>query len=303
MGDNGSFDTLAHLKGERLRAIEEATQLLWENIENGFLWKIGFINREDDVVREKIEIQYSNWHPTIALLNVSFIGTVAELVENDVKNILLYGASRRISSIYHAANSFCDMIYPERIEPLSQEESRRVSDDLLLIYVHIIGTMDAFGIALHRLDGATISKSEKDSDILNYRFRKRVRFLELEDIFKKNDKWFRRVKERFRNRYVHKVPPYVAPSVYSAADIEKYHGMQRKIDDALKSGDYDKLEVIQGKQGRLGKFPSLITFIDTDEHMPLISTVLDDLFRFQVIVLLILEELLPRMTFEKARHP
>lgn len=193
-------------------------------------------------------------------------------------------------------------MFPDREEVLTQDESRKLSDDLLLIYVHFVGVFDAFGIALHRLMGADMQTAERASDILKPAFRKKIGFEELENFFSENDAWFRRIKEDMRNRYVHRVPPYVAPAMITKDEAEEIGRIEFQINDAMKKLDIDRVNALNEQKAKIGRFSPFISFVDEEKDMFLLPTVLDDIFRFQVIALTILEALVPRLAFVKRQQ-
>lgn len=292
------MDLQSLLKKKRLRAKSEAQSLLWENIEDSFHWFTKPKLVDDALMEAKIEVQYFNYHPALVSFHTAFSGTVVHLKASDVQNILQYGAARRISALYRNANRVCDIAYPNRKDPLSQDESSDLSDSLLIVYIHIVGVMDALGIALNRLAGSSLEIAEKHSDMLSRKFRKSVGFEGLEQLFVESDEWLKRIKEALRNRFVHRVPPYVAPSVFSAADADEHLRLDQQFNLALRNEEWDKLDQIRDMQSKLGKFFPYISFIDTDEHMPLLPTFLDDILRFQVFTLAIFEEIVPRLDFQ-----
>lgn len=296
---SGEFDVLAHLERKRREAKEQATALLWENIEGNNWWFEPNDKSETSKSKEKIKAQFHHYHPALVSLHIAFSGTVMELVDNDIHNILQYGAARRISSIYSVTKSFARLAYPEREEVLSQDESRRLSDDLLLIYVHMVGVLDAFGIALHRLKGADIKSAEKHADILKAKFRRETDFVNLEDFFGEHDKWFTRIKDDMRNRYVHRVPPYVAPAVFNQEDANEYERLQGLIYAAMRKLDVETMDTLREQQRKLGRFSPFISFIDSDQIVYLSPTVLDDVMRFQAVVLTIFEEIIPKLEFKR----
>lgn len=291
------MDLLSLHKKNRERALEEARDLLWENIEGSLYWFGNDIQSEPEKSKAKLKVQWHHYHPTLVSLLTSFSGTVDALETNDVKRILQYGAARRIFSIYRWAKVICDLAYPDRVDVLTQEESRELSDALMVIYVHMIGVFDAIAIALERINDGSTKNDEKYADLLRPKFRKAVDFVSLETLFKDNDRWFRRVKEELRNRYVHRVPPYVAPAVWSQNDVTENNKLQVFLNDAMNNGDLVKIDEVMALQAGLGKFSPFICFTDSDELMNLLPTILDDLFRFQFISLTVLEELVPRLSF------
>ena len=292
------MDLPSLLKEKRSRAKSGAENLVWENIEKSLYW---FAKPKLDgkaLCEAKLETQYFNYHATLVSLHTAFSGTVVHLKASDVQNILQYGAARRISAIYRNANRVCEIAYLNREEPLSQDESGELGDSLMVTYVHIVGVIDALGITLKRLAGSKLEIAEKHSDMLSKKFRKSVSFEGLEQLFEQNDVWFRRIKEGLRNRFVHRVPPYVAPSAFSTPDADEYARLDQLFDFALRNEEWDKLDQIRDMQSKLGKFFPFISFIDTNEHMPLLPTFLDDILRFQVLLLTIFEEIVPRLDFQ-----
>ena len=249
--------------------------------------------------KAKLNIQWHHYHPTLVSLHTSFSGTVVNLEANDVHNILQYGAARRISSIYHWAKIVCRIAYPDRVEVLTQDESRELSDALMLIYVHMVGVLDALAIAFKRLQGDSLKDAEKKADILSKKFRMSIGLATLESFFNENNEWFFRIKDELRNRYVHRVPPYIAPAILTNEDSIEHERLQIIFNEALKNLDFTKMQEMRDLQAKIGKFFPFISFIDANEHLPLLPTILNDLFRFQVVTLTILEELVPRLSFRK----
>jgi hypothetical protein len=110
----------------------------------------------------------------------------------------------------------------------------------------------------------------------------------------------RRVKDELRNRFVHRVPPYVPPSVIRPTHKEEYDRLSEEYSRALATMELGQLDEISSEQEAVGEFFPWICFVDDNAFMPLHHTVLDDLFRFQIIALDVLEEILP---LTKVRSP
>ena len=289
------------LKKTRQCALKQASDLLWENVEKSLYWFDVAASSKAETSTAKIKVQYYHCRSTLVSLHTAFSGTIIELEDSDIKNILQYGAARRVSAIYRNAMKICNIAYLDRVEPLSQDESGYLSDSLLVIYVHIVGVMDAFAIALKRIAGDDLTTAEKNADILSAKFRKSVDFVSLEALFRDNSDWFLRVKDCLRNRFVHRVPPYVAPAIFTPEDAVEDQRLQNTLSQALIDEDWSKLDDVPAMQAKLGKFFPFISFIDSDEHMPLLPTLLDDLLRFQVLTLTVLEELIPRLAFRESQ--
>ncbi|MCA3446981.1 MAG: hypothetical protein INF93_09725 [Rhodobacter sp.] len=290
-----TFDSDEYLKEERLRERRNSNELLWENIEESRRWRISK-RTEDKTDADKISIQFHHYHPATAQFYIAFSGTIQGIANDYIRSILLYGAARRASSIFRSITKLPRVAPLGRESPLSQEEMTEVNDCLLLLYVHYIGVIDAFSIAYTRVVPSLERCKERYADLLTEKFRSKIGSSELEKIFTQNDAWLFRVKDKLLNRFVHRVPPYVPPSVFRPAHKEEFDRLSEEGSRALAKRDMNLYGEIEEEKERLGEFFPWICFIDDNEFMPFHSTVLDDLFRFQVLALDLLEEILPRCT-------
>lgn len=292
------FNLEASLAQKRSEGLVSARDLLWENIQSSIWW--GYFESDDsiEIDRRKIQLQHDHYHPVLVELQLGLSATITQLKRENYHDILQYGAARRVNSIYKATKSVCEVAYPERTDPLSMDEARRLSDDLLLIYVHMIGVFDALAIAFHRTSTPPIEASETKADLLNKNFRNKLGNGAIQEIFRANMDWFDRIKEGLRNRYVHRVPPYVPTSSFTEEEATKHRELEsEKFRETIKR-NFDRVDEIRIEQSKLGTFRPWICFSDVDEIMHLHPTVLDDVMRFQVIVLSIFEELLPSLEFD-----
>ncbi len=281
----------------RLTAIENAKALLQENIEDSTWWPPYSDFTQNEARKEKEQILFHHWHPVFVEFHASLSGTLFEIEKNDVHKILLYGASRRLRSMHKALNDICEIAYLGRTKVASKDEKTRLDDALLLFYVHLMGVIDALAIAFHRICIEPEVMPEKRADLLERNFRRKASIQDLNILFQENAEWFKRVKFELRNRYVHKVPPYVPPSELSEADQEQYKKLENKLSIAIHERRFEGLEEIRDEQAALGVFCSDICFIEDNASMPLLITVLDDAMRFQVITLTIFNELALRLEF------
>ena len=152
-------------------------------------------------------------------------------------------------------------------------------------------------IAFHRVSDPPLEINERKADLLNRKFRNLIGDAELNEVFEGNDAWFLRVKDELRNRYVHRVSPYVPTAGYSPEDVKENNRIQAERWLALKEERFDDIEAINKKEQSLGKFLPWISFVDSDIHMPLLATVLDDVLRFSELSLTVLERLIPSLDF------
>lgn len=281
-------------QNQRIAATHRAKELLWENLERNKLWD--FYRFEfDEPDRCKAQLQFDNYLSAFQDFFISTSCTIDLVERQEIYEILQFGAGRRISSLFKAASNFSNIVSLDRIEPLNQEEVRDISDCLLLIYVQMVGAFDAIAISLVRLSDASLGLKEQKADILQKKFRKMVEFNGVEELFLENDGWFRRVKNDLRNRFVHRVPPYVPPSAMTVTESRRFDELEVKVWDAIKGQRFEDVDAYRAEQKTLGRFYGFISFNDANAKMPLITTVTDDLIRFQFIYLAIFESLAPRL--------
>lgn len=291
------FNIEAYLTTKRKEGLEHAKELLWENLEGGFWW--GYFSSDDsrEIDRRKISLQHDHYHPVLVELLTGLSTTITYLKKGKSHNILQYGAARRINSIYKATNSVCAVAPHNRKSPLSNDEARGLSDDLLLIYVHMIGVFDALSIAFNRTTSPPIELSETKADILKKTFRDKLGNSTIDAIFLDNKSWLKRIKEELRNRYVHRVPPYVPTSSFTDEEAARYAELEEEKFREIRNQNFDRIDEIAMEQSKLGTFRPWICFSDSDGIILLHPTVLDDVMRFQVVILSIFEELLPALEF------
>ncbi|MCR9068416.1 MAG: hypothetical protein NXH79_06185 [Rhodobacteraceae bacterium] len=288
------YERIRLAENRRAAARYSAKELLWENLERNNLWEF-FRYEFEEPDRRKAQIQFDNYLSALQDFFTSISYSINLVEHQEIHQILQFGAGRRISSLFRTAATFSHIVSHDRTEPLNQEEVREVSDCLLLFYVHMVGALDAIAISLVRLSDASLGLAERNADILQKNFRKKIGFDSIEELFEENDAWFFRIKDDLRNRFVHRVPPYVPPSVMSEAETQRFHELEEKIWDAMKNQRFDDVDAYRAEQKALGRFSAVISFIDTSTVMPLITTVTDDLMRFQYLYLSIFEALAPRV--------
>jgi hypothetical protein len=217
------------------------------------------------------------------------------LLLSDVRarEILQYGAARRIESIRNAVENIIEIAPPGRKKRLTTEERRAISDSILLFYVHIIGVLDAFAIALFRKLNLGDEKQERKSDLLNKKFRSSLNVRAIEGLFASHDDWLLRIKDDLRNRYVHRIPPYVPDARFTESEATQYGSLEKKKFELLAAGDLDGVSQVEEAQESLGVFEPILTFSENNSHMLLHPTIVDDTFRFICLIFDLLEITIP----------
>jgi hypothetical protein len=281
-------DTAEYWSNKRKEYRKDNFDLLWENIEKGRFAQFVHNGKMSD--SEKCELQVNFQNSTLSDIYITLNQSCIGVKNTDLHPILQYGAARRYGGLRLGVNTIMRIAPPNRRDTLSLDEAQSVSSALMLIYVHLVGILDAFAIAFMRLK--EISGDEKKADLLKKSFRSKLKSDRLDDIFQCNDDWLRRIKEKLRNRFVHRIPPYVPHAAMTASEIEEMYNLEVEKFKMLRAGDLSGSEEIEERQKKLGQFRPVLVFSESDEQMLLHPTVLDDVFRLNVMVMDMLDELL-----------
>lgn len=295
MGDSQRDELVCYLADKRSRAKRLAEGLLWENIHESIYWRASTNVNDKDFSDRKMRIQEAHWHQIFVELLTSFSQTLNLIEPDDVGEILQYGGARRLFSIYRSLRAVSKTAYWGREKVLTSEEKGLLDDSLMLFYVHVMGFFDALAIAFCRRFLILDEFDERRADLLSREFRGRIDSSALDDLIEANDEWFARIKDGYRNRYVHRIPPYVAPAVYTSEDAEEFSRLEAEKWSALRQRRIEAVDELEKQQDRLGKFHPFFSFTETDGNVPILPTVLDDALRFQVVAISVIEVLLPRL--------
>lgn len=287
------FDIAEYLARRRREERQNAFDLLWENIE-GRSWNVLRRHSGASITDlEKIRTQVDHFFPVLAQLFILTGQTIQMMTDQRVREILQYGASRRLGSIRLAVERIIDLAPPDRRKRLSVDEKNELADSILLLYVHMVGVLDAFAIALFRKLELDSSIKEQNADLLNKKFRRLVSLGSVDKLFNDHDAWLRRVKDELRNRFVHRIPPYVPDAAFTEAEAACFGRLEAEKFALIAKGDLDGAERLRSEQDALGVFQPILTFSENNSHMLLHPTILDDTFRFACFVFDLLEMTLP----------
>lgn len=280
----------------RYEARQEAFELMWGNLQNS-IWWTPFDELDEKVSSlEKIRIQYDHYHPALVSFQTAFIPTVLEIQNEEIRQVLQYGAGRRLRSICRAANKFSDVAYPDRTEVATESEQADLDDALMLIYIGIPAFFDALSVASFR-SVQPQNYMEKTADLFSRKYLNAVGLGQLYEEICPHIPWYKRLTEQLRHRYAHRVPPYVPPAIHRPRDAEQYKALQGEFRSAMAEKRFDDLSDIMQKQREVGSFCPMIVFFEDNASMHLPSTVLDDLLTFQFVALTVFEHLLSLPAF------
>ncbi|SCZ53306.1 hypothetical protein SAMN04488118_102118 [Epibacterium ulvae] len=278
-------------RSNRVRARQEAFELMWDNLENSIWWNhyAELDQREKGI--EKVRIQYDHYHPTLVSFQTAFTPTVLEIENAKIREVLQFGAGRRLRSIYRAANKFADVAYPKRTDVATEDEQADLDDALMLIYIGIPAFFDALSVASYR-SVEPKKFDEKSADLFSKKYMHAIDLALLHEEISPYISWYKRLTQQLRHRFAHRIPPYVPSAIHGQRDTRKYEELQGEYRLAMEEQRFDDLSCIMRQQAELGKFCSMIYFIEDDAQMHLQSTVLNDLLTFQFVALTLFERLL-----------
>lgn len=240
---------------------------------------MGRISGQKLTDQEKIEKQINHYFPILAQFYIVFSHSIDFIEEVGAKQALLYGGARRIGSIRSAVERIVDTAPPSRTKRLERIEQTDITDALLLLYVHMIGVLDAFAIALD--SKLKLNLGKRNIDLLGAKFLCTASLPPLTTLMANYDSWLYRIKEELRNRFVHRIPPYVPDSRFTQEEADRNATLEReKFRLLLEDGDVEGSERISEEQKSLGTFWPVIAFTDNNTLYHLHPTLLDDTFRF-----------------------
>lgn len=298
MASSASFNVNEHLERRRAEQYSQCFDLLWENIQNGQWTRLERFGGRELSDAEKIQKQVDHRFHILAQFFMLVGHSVGLISDTSVRSILQFGASRRIGSMRVAVGRILDIAPPHRIERLSTEERSDATDAMLVFYVHLIGVLDAFSIALARSQRPDIP--EKKADLLSKRFRKELSISGLDQLFIENDLWLTRIKEEMRNRFVHRIPPYIPDARFTQEESDTFNKLEADKFRLIAEGKIEESDRAEAEQSRIGRFWPVIAFTDTEAVVSLHPTLLDDAYRFCCLVYKLLDLLMPIFIVDKS---
>lgn len=275
----------------RQEARREAEQLLWDKIENSIWWNQFQKFSEEELPLEKIRVQHQYFYQALMSFNSSFVPTVLAIEDKGIRNVLQFGAGRRLLSIRSAAKVFHEVAYPDRTEVASLEDLTRLDDALLIIYISVPAFFDALAVASHR-SVRPKRYIEKNADVFSKKYLKSIGLEEVYDEIQPYLEWQKKLKEQLRHRYAHRIPPYVPSAQLNAEQVESYKTLQVEHGRAIEESRLEDALAIREQQSLIGSFCPWIGFVEDNFRMPLLSTVLNDLMTFQYVALSVFERLI-----------
>ena len=164
----------------------------------------------------------SDWCPTVESI-------AQQLTNENAIHYMRYGVGRRLLMIFFAFREIFLTATPERIHPLSRDETEKLSREINVIYMHIRGVLDNFAWCfLYEKEPNVIHSLPRTSvDLFSRKFKELPAFSEIEHEILSHDSWNKEVKER-RDPVAHRIPLYIPPSNVIEEEGETYGKLYRE---------------------------------------------------------------------------
>lgn len=150
---------------------------------------------------------------------------VGQKIENDkAYHQLVHGAALRSKLIWSALRLLMQLAPPDRIEPMSMDDSFEVSRALNDIYIHILGMLDNYAWALvHLSKNEEIEKLNPLSvSLFSEKLMKHTALREFKTVVSEYNDWSAQVKA-LRNPVAHRIPLSVVHTLFNEQEEKLYH--------------------------------------------------------------------------------
>ena len=166
-----------------------------------------------------------------------------------------FGVMRRLRMIQENLRSFRSLVWPQREEPLTQEQSDRVCRDLNALYIDMLGILDNYAFVLVLQFGSVKTQATDPMRIGLFKSAFRADFA-LEPVAAQMANyadWEREVK-MLRNPAAHRIPLYVPSAAFTADDMAQHERLSARAFEAQQSGNFDEANTISTQTWAIGTF-------------------------------------------------
>jgi hypothetical protein len=193
------------------------------------------------------------------------------------RDFICYGTGRRLSMIWRAYRSIVINAPPDRVRPLTSDESGDLTEDINIIYLNIRGVMDNLCWALlhEYAPDLTILRPSKVGLFLPS-LTKDQRFAGLVECLQHHDGWDRDVKSR-RDPAAHQIPLYIPPQTLTPHEAAEYQKTYGDYWTSVASHNFNEADEIMRHLDRIGRFTPYFAHNPDEGAMPIYPTVSNDI--------------------------
>jgi hypothetical protein len=143
---------------------------------------------------------------------------------------------------------------PDRLKPLSADESVELTRDLNVIYINILGTLDNLAWALlHEFAPEKAKTTPSKIGLFNHCISKDDRFKRLSSVLDPHRDWSRDLANR-RDPSAHRIPLTIPPQVLVHEDGAQIFEFPRDFEHAAQSLDFARADEKLKQTERIGRF-------------------------------------------------
>lgn len=177
----------------------------------------------------------------------------AVIFAKEAEHFFRFGVMRRLRMIDSAFKGFQSIIPPNRILPLSQDQSDRACRDLNAIYIDLLGLLDNYAWVVVYQAGSLATRAAHPMSIGLFKpaFNADAAFQPILAALKGFGDWEKDVKTR-RNPAAHRMPLYVPSAALTPEDVGEFERIEAEISGALRAQEFDKLTSLRDGQQRIG---------------------------------------------------
>lgn len=206
--------------------------------------------------------------------------TMLEVVRftKDADHFLRFGVMRRLRMLMSSFRSFQAIIMPDRVVPLTQEQSDDVCRDLNAIYINILGLLDNYAWVMVHHAGNDVTKAATPMSIGLFKpmVARDPALRAVVQALAPYATWEQDVKTR-RNPAAHRMPLYVPPAVYTSEDVAEYERYEHLMSGALRAQEFEKLSDLRVASRRIGTLAPVFLHDPGEKVMDIYPTVPTDI--------------------------
>lgn len=203
---------------------------------------------------EKLEEEWESVHTTLDALQVRCVMEGESADHEGAKEHLLHGAGRRVGVLKRSFERIFTIFPPATVRPLVRNDLSDVQIHLHAFVMNLSGIFDNWAWAfVHRHGLASAVGGNLNVSLFKAATQKYLPealrgHLSAADIVQ----WHGHYLKSYRDALAHRIPLYIPPASFTAAEGERYNALNAEQLQCIKSGDFDRVNQIREEQAMLG---------------------------------------------------
>jgi hypothetical protein len=188
------------------------------------------------------------------------LGPFAETLHNErAKEYILHGVLRRLFILYRCIENIFRIFPADRVEKLTDDERGDLEINMHCFLINTYGIIENLGLSIAFENGMIdvgVSEQSKRNEIglFNRKFKSKVN--PVLKAYLNNSKihdWYNEYAKNYRDALVHRIPPYVPPSVLDKDDKKEFITLNEKLAALSKNGYSKEYSETIDKMVKVGK--------------------------------------------------